>query len=172
MGNDYPLPPAIITAQQTAAQFKPHESTSTYASTAATANLIHYWPVQILGPYEFTKFFWVNGTAVAGNVDCGVYTRAGGLIASTGSTAQSGTSTLQIVTLGSTVRLTPGWYNLAIVWSSASGTMWSNTVNARDLRMVGSTSQSSTFPLPSSATFATPTHTTFPMFGMADSSLL
>jgi hypothetical protein len=74
------------------------------------AVFIPFWvPVSIL----IRKMGWGNGAAVAGNIDVGIYKTDGTLLVSSGSTAQSGTSTLQVVTVADTF-LPRGQYYFAM----------------------------------------------------------
>ena len=85
-----------------------------------TANLAVFVPFWVPEPVVITKIGWANGAAVAGNLDAGIYDESGVRLVSTGSQAQSGTSTLQIVDTADTT-LSRGRYYLALT-SDTSGT--------------------------------------------------
>jgi hypothetical protein len=70
-------------------------------------------PFYVPTGFLVTKLGWGNGSAVAGSIDAGVYKSDGTRMVSTGSTAQSGTSTLQVVDVGDTF-LPRGLYYLAM----------------------------------------------------------
>jgi hypothetical protein len=86
----------------------------------AAANLAVFVPFWVPEPIVITKMGWGNGAAVAGNLDAGVYDENGNLLISTGSTAQAGTSTIQVVDVMDTV-LNRARYYLAMT-SDTSGT--------------------------------------------------
>ena len=62
-----------------------------------TPNLAVFVPFWVPEPVVITKMGWGNGTAVAGNIDVGISDESGNRLVSAGSTAQSGTSALQVV---------------------------------------------------------------------------
>jgi hypothetical protein len=78
-----------------------------------TANLAVYIPFWVPVPLLVTKMGWGNGSAVAGNICAGIYTPAGARLVTTGSTAQSGTATLQVVDVADTF-LARGTYYLGM----------------------------------------------------------
>jgi hypothetical protein len=134
------------------------------ASTAwVSANLVMYVPVPCPGPFRITKFACENGSAVSGNLDMGLYTPEGKLIVSTGSTAQAGTSQWQSIDVTDT-EIPPGWYYLAMVLNNSTGTNVRTASATTAKRMFGCVEQTSTFPLPASATFAVNTNAYWPMF--------
>lgn len=128
------------------------------ASSAVTtvANEARYFPLRLSAPFLIVKFWWINGTAVAGNIDAGIYSASGTLLTSIGSTAQATTSAVQSVTLGTPYLLMPDFYYLAWCASSTSATMFMqlSTNGVTDARRVGMYTQTSAFPLPATATFA------------------
>jgi hypothetical protein len=108
--------------------------------------------------------WWRNGTAVAGNVDCGVFALDGTLIVSCGSTAQSGTSNFQIVTVTETL-LAPGAYYLALAASSTSAQFQRNTYTLAE-ELGGILQAASQLPLATLPTFANASGYQ-PIFGIA-----
>lgn len=92
-------------------------------STAWTANNKAYYY-----PFALTEFatarqllFWVGATS-SGDIDVGIYTGAGNLIVSAGSTAMSATvNTVQELNITDTL-LAPGDYFLGVVCSTTVGT--------------------------------------------------
>jgi hypothetical protein len=91
------------------------------SSTAwPSANLAIYVPVRVPRPCIVKKLALANGAGVAGNFDIGIYTSAGSRLVSTGSTAQTGVSTEQVVATTDTL-LSVGLYYLATCLSSVSG---------------------------------------------------
>jgi hypothetical protein len=94
------------------------------AATAAwpTANLAVYVPVRIPTACVVKKLALSNGSAVTGNFDIGIYNAAGSRLVSTGSTAQSGTATEQVVGVTDTA-LSAGLYYFAACHSSTGSVM-------------------------------------------------
>ncbi len=70
-------------------------------------------------PFRASRAYVMNGDAVAGNIDIGVYTVQGELIASTGVAAQAGTSQTQFVALVATIPAGPLF--LALTTNNAAG---------------------------------------------------
>lgn len=133
-----------------------------------SANLALYVPFWIWTPTT-VKIGWTrNGATATGNIDIGIYTRDGVRIVSMGSTAQSGTSTLQTFNITDTL-LMPGPYFMALATNSGSTTLgMSNAFTAPQQKLLGIYEQASAFPLPATATFATPaTVTRIPAFGFS-----
>lgn len=119
-----------------------------------TANLALYFPILLPpGVPPLTKLWWQNGGTASGNVDCGMYDAQGNRLVSTGSTAQSGTSTVQAVDITDTV-IPSGLLYLALALSSATGTIWGAGAAGAGYGF-GVYRQTSAFPLPNPATFAT-----------------
>lgn len=133
-----------------------------------TANLAQFIPFSLKYPISVLSLFVLNGATATGNFDIGIYTNDGTRITSLGSTGQSGTNTVQNVSI-TPVTIGPGNFYLALVLSSASGTVFSNTVGSSTFiaQSMGLYSQASALPLPASATFATATLSRIPVFGLA-----
>ena len=119
------------------------------------ANRVVYTPFRIGRPTLIRKLFWMNGTAVAGNVDCGIYDAAGTLLVSTGSTAQSGTSALQTVDVTDYL-VGPGLFYEAIQLSDATtATLFRSLLAAELCRVIGMAQEATAgLPLPATASFA------------------
>lgn len=129
------------------------------------ANRAIYVPFSLPFPYLLRKFFWCNGGTANGNVDCGIYSRAGTKICATGSTAQAGTSVVQSAapSIGATL-LMPDSYYLALALSSGTGTIFQVAPAANE---AGIAFQATAFALPATFTLGT-TGGALPMFGIAD----
>lgn len=121
----------------------------------ASANRAVYMPFTLSTSYLVQRLWWANGSAVAGNVDCGIYTSDGVRLVSTGSTAQAGTSVVQSVSI-TPLLLTPGRYYMGLAASSTSATFLSDTVFLVP-GLVGLAQEASALPLPAQATFAATT---------------
>lgn len=137
-----------------------------------TANLAIYVPFALAAPYLVQKFWWCNGSAVAGNVDCGIYTGDGTLLANAGSTAQAGTSTLQSVAIGTPFLLLPGSYYMALSCSSVSAAFLRAQPVAALCKQMGLAQQATAVPLPATFTLATAANAYLPLFGIASASVI
>lgn len=137
-----------------------------------SANRAIFIPFEVEHPYLVTQMYTFNGTAAAGNIDLGVYSEDGTRIVSTGSTAQSGTTTYQIVDVTDTM-IGRGCFYMALALSSASGTN-SRFTSATTITGLasGMMIQDTAFALPATATFAATTSTYFPVFGLTGYSVV
>lgn len=144
------------------------------ASSAAwpSSNLGIYIPLALRTPYLVKQVFWVNGTSVTGNVDCGIYSVGGTLLTSIGPTAQSGTSTIQAVVLSTAILLTPGSYYMALSSSSSSATFNRLSCTAVGGQAMGSAQQASVGTLPATASFASFAQTVIPLIGIASAGVI
>lgn len=124
--------------------------------TWPSANRAIYMPIRIPWPYRVARVFWANGGTITGNVDLGIYTSGGAKIYSTGSTAQSGTSTLQFVTVTTPFVLAPGSYYIAMAVSAVTANLvqGGTTFALGAIRAMGCLQQDTALPVPTSATFA------------------
>jgi hypothetical protein len=137
------------------------------SSTAwPAANRGLFVPIWIPAPFVLASFFCVNGATAAGNIDMGLYSPDGGLVVSVGSTAQSGTSTLQILTVGPVV-VPPGRYFMAISASSTSATFVSRVPTVSIEQRLGMLQAASQVPLANLPTFATCASSYLPHFGIS-----
>ena len=138
------------------------------ASTVWTANLLVFVPLLLIEPLTVSQFFWFNGATSQDNTDVGIYSLDGATkFGSTGSTANSGTSTLQVVDVTNFV--IPANKRLWLVLGCDSSThtfLLANPVVAA-LDLVGVTQQASGWSsgLPSTITPAIPTVAKLPLFG-------
>lgn len=132
-----------------------------------TANRAIYMPFAIPFELNVKRVFWCNGASTTGNADMGVYSHTGARLFSIGTTARTGTSVLQYVTLGTPFLLSPGDYYMAFALDSGTGSMvrFSSSVLS-DWKMTGLLQQASAFPLPASATFATMVTAMCPLMGL------
>lgn len=103
---------------------------------------------------------WYNGDVVSGNVDVGIYDDQGNRVVSTGSTAQATAGDVQSVDVTDTL-LGVGNYYLAIAASTTSATLFRVAMAQIAQEALGGREMTSAFPLPSTATFATPSSTGF-----------
>lgn len=85
------------------------------------ANVGVFVPFTIPEATTFTKMFWGNGAAVAGNIDVGLFQEDGTLIVSIGSTAQAGTTNIQVVDITDTT-LGRGRYYIGMTSDTSGAT--------------------------------------------------
>ena len=111
----------------TISPWSPHAQTFIYTNKWGLTVTSGQWPAA--GTVLFMPFFldaavtvmkawWYNGSAVAGNLDLGVYRPDGSRIVSIGTTAQAGTTAVQTADIADTV-LGRGQYYLALVSDTA-----------------------------------------------------
>lgn len=136
------------------------------------ANRAYFVPFKIYTPVTMVKMFVMNGVAVSGNFDIGIYDEAFTRLVSSGSTAQSGTTTLQVVDITDTL-LGVGLFYMALVFDNNTA-----QVNRRNgpgfasLKGFGQFQQSTAFPLPTPATPASLTTSFLPLFGCTTEPIL
>lgn len=129
------------------------------------ANRALYIPFTVTSPYPVRRMWAGNGATASGNIDLGIYSSGGRRLASTGATAQAGTSTLQYVACD--ILLDPDMYYMALSLSSATGTIRrSAALGVEVLRSIGMLQEASAHPLPASMTGATIATAYFPLFGL------
>lgn len=139
-----------------------------------TASLSVGFPFSVSQPYPVVRMAVMNGTTVSGNLDLGIYDDTGTLLTSKGSTAQSGTSAIQIVTVTS-YTLNPGktyYAFLALDNITATTRSWTASVTAIRLQISGLVQVASNFPLATGVTFAKPTNAQMPNFGLSKNTLI
>jgi hypothetical protein len=142
------MPPNLFPAQWI--------STNTGSGVFPVANQAYYYPIWLAHPIVVTTLWWQNGNGIAGNVDCGLYTDNGVRLVSTGSIAQAGSLALQTVDITDTP-VPGGLIYLAFVSNSTSGNFRTVGPGTGGLTPGCSAStyiQTSAFPLPNPATFA------------------
>lgn len=127
----------------------------TAASAWGTANTAVFVPMVVGFTTTVFQMGWINGATVAGNVDVGIYDRNANRLVSSGSTAQSGVSSPQVVDIADTTLL-PGLYYFAMVADDATATYTrgGGSSSSPICRASGMAMQATAFPLPSTATFA------------------
>lgn len=132
-----------------------------------TANLALYIPIHLPFPYELRRMFWVNGSAAGGNWDIGIYNSDGKRLYSAGSTAGSGNSIPQYVTLGTPIILKPDNYYLGINHSAVTANqIITSTTTAPTARLAGLLQEAlGSVALPASMTGVAVTTTIYPLCG-------
>lgn len=138
-------------------------------TTNFAANLLVFIPLILNEPFVLSQFFWFNGTAVNGNTDVGIYTEDGlTKLISTGSTANSGTSAIQVVNVTDTTLPVNKRLWMAIGSDSATQRFLTYPLNAVGvLNFIGVRQQASGWSsgLPATISLDVPTANTCPLFG-------
>jgi hypothetical protein len=170
--SDFPgttlLPPVISIASPHAfgGSMICHTLQASASATWPTNNLGIFIPFSLPAPYVVRSLYSVNGATASGNLDMGIFALDGTLIVSKGSTAQSGTDTLQILSVTATL-LSPGRYFVALSSSTTAATFYRNPYGAAGQGVGGILQASSQLPLANLPTFATPANSYVPLCGLA-----
>ena len=131
-----------------------------------TANTAIYIPFRTAVPLIATAMYIHNGATVSGNFDLGIYTDDGTRLVSSGSTAQSGISTLQVVDITDTLLGSGLVFYMAVSFDNTTATVGKIAISAVRGRVVGIAEEASAFALPATATFAVFTQTMAPHIGI------
>lgn len=130
---------------------------------ANTAILV---PFHLEVPILVTLLLAVNGSAVSGNVDLGIYSAAFKRIVSIGSTVQASTNDVQSFNIADTM-IGPGDFYLAAALDNATGTMIRTLLgSALSVRRTGVVRMASAFPLPATITPAAMIANFIPIIGL------
>jgi hypothetical protein len=138
-----------------------------------SANLAIFVPFATRSPYLVRKVWWVNGTAVNGTTDVGIYSVGGTRLVSSGATTQAGTSAIQSVTLGTPFLLAPGSYYMGM--SASTGTTcqyFRMQPTLIQMQFMGMGQMASAHALPSTITIATVANLYQPLFGIANALVI
>ena len=152
-------------------------SGSTFSSiTPGVAGRLMVVPFSLWSPVLLNRWFWCNGATASGNVDVGVYTQDGVLLANAGSTAQAGTTAVQQVAASSPMLLVPDSYYLGISISSATATFQGGTSGFATIQEMGLAAQTASAGPPCPATFSlislAGSSSPIPVFGFSERSLI
>lgn len=138
------------------------------SATWPTTNKAFFVPITLDTTIIVQTLFVVNGATASNNFDLGIYSADGTKLVSTGSTAQAGTNTLQVVTLGTPLTIGPSLYYLATAFNGTTGTTFKVSLGVNGVFEAGVYIQTSAFPLPANATFATASaETIIPITGLS-----
>ena len=137
------------------------------SATWPVANLAIGYPFMLSEPRTVLQMWVFNGSAVSGNIDAGIYDSAGNKIVSKGSTAQSGTSTLQLLDVTDTA-LKPNviyyaW--MAVDNITATITRLAGGVSLAQTGGAGVLQMASAFALPATVTGVAIANNYLPAFG-------
>lgn len=139
----------------------------------AAANVALFVPFGVAQAITAVKMWVQNGTAVAGNIDMGIFDAAGTMLVHKGSTAQAGISGIQELDITDTL-LAPGRYYMGI--SSDTSGVTSKTFQgvmggAYLAVFTGCYQVAATFPL-ATVTYAAYASVRVPWFGLAARTLV
>lgn len=143
---------------------------SSQVSLTWVANLAVYVPLWLPAPYPVGRLWWQNGTTVTGNVDMGIYTAGGTLLANATTTAQSGASGPQYVS--KTILLPAGRYYLGLACSGTTAAiLGSSALTGAQLCLGGVLQQSlGSASLPSTMTGVATTNALYPFCGITQTA--
>jgi hypothetical protein len=152
-----------------------HAGAAGASAVYGTAGLGLFVPFRLTQRRTYVRAWWLNGAAVAGNAQLGVYTISGATgtqVQATAATAQAGVSAMQTVTISWT--FDPGLYYLAFSSSDATtAAYWRATMgNATIGRTVGMFQAASQSPLTASPTVVAYASLVLPYFGLAEQSVI
>jgi hypothetical protein len=175
-----PAPPVISTVSQYCVGIEHRVSSSSVLASATwpAARRVIYVPMHIPWPIVVRQLFWVNGTAVSGTVDCGIYTSVAGLPVTQlthGTATQTGTSALQASDI-TDYYLAPGSYFLALMIDNATATTARMTggLGTTTWKAMGLTNETpgAGSALPGTATPVTLASNVMPLFGLTTVALI
>lgn len=138
--------------------------TSPASATWPSANRALLIPILLDQRVTIKKLFCHNGAAVSGNIDLAIYNAGYTRLVSAGSTAQSGTSNLQVVDT-TDITLAPGRYWFGVAMDNTTGTMVRADTSSVALRPFGVSQMASAFALPATFTPATVAASYLPLVG-------
>lgn len=143
-------------------------STSGSASAVyPSSNLLIAYPFMLDAPAIARQLYWYNGAAVSGNVDIALLATNGDRLVSSGSTAQSGTSVLQVVNVTDTALAPDTLYYVALACDNTTATFFRWTAaNANIWRTVGVVEAASSFTIPATNTLAVMATNYLPVMGV------
>lgn len=170
-------PPPLVAVTNMEHWWRVTAFTPGMTSAAPTANQAVYTPIMVSRPTDVRKLLVFNGSAVAGNVDLGLYAidsegKPGARICSTGAIAQAGTDTFQKISPTLTGIKVSGTIYVASSFSSASArvrAILAGAIVGVELYLGGVFVQAAAHPLPSTATpVAASASVTIPILGLGD----
>ena len=129
------------------------------------------YPFMLTQPRTALRMWVYNGTTASGNLDAGIYDAAGNRLVRMGSTAQSGTSALQLLDIADTAlpAYVPLYAFLAMDGTTGTAIGYTPSVNLGQARATGAVQAASAFSsgLVASLTYAALASSYVPLFGIA-----
>lgn len=123
--------------------------------TWPTANLAILIPFSLPTAGTIQHMAWLNGGAVSGNVDAGIYNEDGTKVVTTGSVAQAGISLIQIASVSGTA-LVAGSYFLVLCVDNTTAQMQRTSLGNGFLQSCGVQQASAAVPMGATLTLANP----------------
>lgn len=149
------------------------------------AKYVVYVPFVLIKVASVTHGFWQNGSPANGNLQAGIYTSDGVLLAATAVTAQATINVAQSAAIATdtagnaitAITLAPGSYYMALshdLTGAGTGAVQRGVPTTVMQSMAGVLAEviAGTFVLPTVATFATPTQAYVPSFGLSFSGAI
>lgn len=134
------------------------------------ANLALFLPFATARKMTVSEVWWWNGTTAGGNVDVGIYDRAGTRIQSLGSTARGSVSTVVSSTTWTDLILEAGEYYMAFAVNGTNNIQATGSA-AGLCEALGICEMTSAFALPATATLSRTTRAYIPAFGLRCSTV-
>jgi hypothetical protein len=143
---------------------------SAAAAAWPTANMAIYVPFKLAMPMMASQLFCTCGASPSGNIDIGIYSVTGVRLTSLGGVAQVATIQVGDIT---DLLLNPGHYFLALVLDNATGQIVRLAPTPGFCSFLGMYVQTSAYPLPATATFASASALVFiPVVGLTSKAVL
>lgn len=130
-----------------------------------SANRAIYVPFRLNRPIVVQKLYIINGAAVSGNIDLGIYDAKGTRLTSSGSTAQAGISVPQEIDI-TDITLGRGVFYMACAIDNITAAVLRGTVTLSVAYALGMANQDTAFALPATATFVVPITGYIPFIGL------
>lgn len=144
--------------------------TALTSNTWPSGSLAILIPFYLDSPMVVVSMFWINGAAVSGNVEAGVYNSDGRKLFSTGAQGQSGTSAIQKTVLKTAQQLPPGLYYLALVADNTTATLQGQVnrlATGTLVQVLGMAQATTSFPLPAAPTLKMIGQENIPVVGIS-----
>ena len=141
------------------------------SATYPATNRAHYIPFSVTISRTVYQLYVLNGSAVSGNIDVGVYSEAGAKLISSGATAQAGTGVIQLFDVADTA-LAAGSYYMAVWMNNTTGTLARTTATLISNGIMGIRQETVVTNLPTTwtPTAATATAPFVPVMGLVTRS--
>lgn len=141
------------------------------SATWPVANVALYMPITLQTPAIAYQLWVWNGATTSGNFDIGLFNESGTKLVSSGATAQSGTSSIQLVDIADTL-LPVGTTWIGLAFPNTTATVLRINPPFRYTAPLGCYQQTTAYPLPSPATYARIAQVFIPMCGILFRSTL
>lgn len=169
-GPRMPAPFVLCPGSQETGMGRHWQQISTSGSASAvypTSNLLIAYPFVLEAPATAKQLYCYNGTVVSGNVDMAILAANGDRLVSIGSTAQSGTSVLQVFNITDTALAPDTLYYCALACDNTTATFFRWTAGTAAIwRTAGVVTVGSSFAIPASNTLAVTATNYLPVMGI------